>query len=60
MRLVGQPAAKCIFSREGRDGKRGRQAIAEATKATPDEVVEASKCIRNAQKKIRKIEKEAR
>ncbi len=59
--LVGQPAAKVhLLARKAATGKRGRQAIAEATKATPDEVVEASKCIRNAQKKIRKIEKEAR
>ncbi|RPJ48324.1 MAG: RNA polymerase sigma factor RpoD [Candidatus Latescibacterota bacterium] len=59
--LVGHPVAKVhVLARKAAAGKRGRTALAEATKAKPEEVVEASKTIRNAQKKIRRIEKDAR
>jgi len=58
---IGLPPAKIhALARISPSTKKGRQAIAEQTAAAPEEIAEASRAVRNAQKKIRRIEHDAR
>jgi RNA polymerase primary sigma factor len=58
---IGLPPARIhVLARISPSTKKGRQTIAEHTSAAPEEIAEASRTIRNAQKKIRRIENDAR
>ncbi|MFH1679097.1 MAG: RNA polymerase sigma factor RpoD [Candidatus Eisenbacteria bacterium] len=59
-RIALPPAKVNALARVSPRTKKGRQKIAEWTSAKPEDIVEASRTIRNAQKKIRRIEKDSR